>query len=284
MASYSYTRDMTEEDLKQEVHVYTKKELRANWWDYNLKWVLMGIAAAALVIFLLVDVLFKTQADYQIAIIGPDSISETIRDEIASIVSAQLDDKNGDGEVYVEVYSYTVDLSGYVTGDEDVDDKLEEVAQAEAEEDATVAQYEEGSEEALEAEMDAVWDSYDSVSTDSYYVEMAGQIQMASDLELGESIIFILNLPDIFEEYSEVLCYLDGTMPEDIETADWTKMVYEISECSILGEDVINALDGYYIARRNSTTDTDIMEKFEEYQTLWDIITEGATPYSEKIA
>ena len=48
MASYRYERDIDPKDLKpRKERSYTRKERWANWWDYNLKWVLIIGAAAA---------------------------------------------------------------------------------------------------------------------------------------------------------------------------------------------------------------------------------------------
>ena len=42
MASYRYERDIDPKDLKpRKERSYTCKERWANWWDYNLKWVLI---------------------------------------------------------------------------------------------------------------------------------------------------------------------------------------------------------------------------------------------------
>ncbi len=48
MASYRYERDIDPKDLHpRKQRQYTRKERWANWWDYNLKWVIIiGIAAA----------------------------------------------------------------------------------------------------------------------------------------------------------------------------------------------------------------------------------------------
>ena len=42
MASYRYERDIDPADLAPRAEKqYTRKERWANWWDYNLKWVLL---------------------------------------------------------------------------------------------------------------------------------------------------------------------------------------------------------------------------------------------------
>ncbi len=90
MASYSYTRDMKDEDLAPpEVHVYTKKELWDNWWDYNLRWVIVGAIAAAVLIYLLLDIFVLTpDIDYQLAIVSPTSISESILTDMEDAITA----------------------------------------------------------------------------------------------------------------------------------------------------------------------------------------------------
>ena len=46
MASYRYERDIDPKDIApRKERQYTRKERWANWWDYNLKWVIIiGIA------------------------------------------------------------------------------------------------------------------------------------------------------------------------------------------------------------------------------------------------
>ena len=42
MASYRYERDIDPKDLKpRKQRQYSRRERWANWWDYNLKWVLI---------------------------------------------------------------------------------------------------------------------------------------------------------------------------------------------------------------------------------------------------
>ena len=42
MASYRYERDIDPKDIApRKERQYTRKERWANWWDYNLKWVII---------------------------------------------------------------------------------------------------------------------------------------------------------------------------------------------------------------------------------------------------
>ncbi len=273
MASYSYTRDLKEEDLaKPEAHVYTKKELRANWWDYNLKWVLIGIGAFIVVAYLLIDVFTTPKVDYQIAIIADETVYDSTLTEISDIVSPLLEDTTGDDVVTMYAYSYLVDLSTYSTVTDVTDPDGEEAAAAEAEAEA--------------AAEDASWelDLTGDTSTYSYYTELAGQVQMSADLEACDTIIFILKDPQSFQLASEMLCYPDGSMPEDPTTVAWEELVYPIEECDLLSDAVKETLSGYYIARRGSDSDATVMSQYEYYETLWNLLTEGASTYAEVLA
>ena len=66
MASYRYERDIQPGDLKpRREKQYTRKERWANWWDYNLKWViLIGIAVAFVAYNFIGQYFFTTKADY----------------------------------------------------------------------------------------------------------------------------------------------------------------------------------------------------------------------------
>ncbi len=280
MASYSYTRDLKDEDLAPpEVHVYTKKELWENWWDYNLKWVLMGIGAVAILVYFLVDAFILTpKVDYQIAIISADSIYDSTLTDISDSLSPYLEDTTGDGVVTLDVYSYVVDLSTYSTVTEatsaDGEEVVEEIAEAATEETTD------------ETEADSTWllDLTGDTSTYSYYTELAGQVQMSADLEACDTIIFILADPLSFQIASEMLCYPDGTMPEDPTDVAWEELVYAVEDCDVLSDATKEALSGYYIARRGSDTDSTVISQFTYYETLWDALVQGAAPYAETLA
>ncbi|MFI3168611.1 MAG: hypothetical protein R3Y06_01525 [Faecalibacterium sp.] len=276
MASYSYIRDLKDEDLAPpDVHVYTKKELWENWWDYNLKWVLLGIGAFALLVYFICDAyVFNTAVDYQLVIVSPDSIYDTTLDEISETLTPYLDDVTGDGVVNLEVYSYQVDLSTYdivteVTGD--AEEIVEEVV--------------EETEETAEETETTTYDYFSDTSTYEYYMEMAGQVQLSADLELAESVIFILYDPESFQIASSMLCYPDGTSPDDPENVAWEELVYQISDCTIFSDTIQFALGDYYIARRGyENEDDDYVANFEKYQGLWELIIGDAQPYNEVLA
>ena len=73
MASYRYERDIDPADLAPRAEKqYTRKERWANWWDYNLKWVLLiGIAAAFVAYSFIGQYFFTTKPDYNVAVVAP---------------------------------------------------------------------------------------------------------------------------------------------------------------------------------------------------------------------
>ncbi len=90
---------------------YTKKELRANWWDYNLKWVLLGIAAAVALGFLIRDIFFRTKPDYEVGIVSTAIPPEETRDALKARLEELGEDLNGDGKVVVDVLVYELGFS-----------------------------------------------------------------------------------------------------------------------------------------------------------------------------
>ena len=78
MASYRYERDITPGDLApRREKQYTRRERWANWWDYNLKWVLIiGIAVAFVAYNFIGQYFFTTKADYNVAVVAPYYLPE----------------------------------------------------------------------------------------------------------------------------------------------------------------------------------------------------------------
>ena len=69
MASYRYERDIDPKDLKpRKERQYSRRERWANWWDYNLKWVLIfGIAGAFVAYCFIGQYFLTTHPDYNVA-------------------------------------------------------------------------------------------------------------------------------------------------------------------------------------------------------------------------
>ncbi len=99
-------------DVKpDEKPVYTKKELRRNWWDYNLIWVIVGIVGALILFFIIKDMFFRTKPDYEVALIAANVPEEETQDALKARLAELGEDLNGDGKVVVALNIYGVDFS-----------------------------------------------------------------------------------------------------------------------------------------------------------------------------
>ena len=72
MASYRYERDIDPKDLQpRKQRQYTRKERWANWWDYNLKWVIIiGIIVVFFGYNFIGQYFFTVHADYNVAVVA----------------------------------------------------------------------------------------------------------------------------------------------------------------------------------------------------------------------
>ena len=113
MASYRYERDIDPKDLTpRKEKRYTRKEKWANWWDYNLKWVLLiGIAAAFVAYTFIGQYFFVDKPDYNIAVVAPYYLPDDTVTALQNALAAYGEDRNGDGKVLVTLNVYTLDYS-----------------------------------------------------------------------------------------------------------------------------------------------------------------------------
>ena len=131
-------------------------------------------------------------------------------------------------------------------------------------------------------------------STDAYY-QMAGVTRLSAELSSGgKTYIFLLEDPEGFETQTGVLQYLDGTVPDDPETADadWREMVYRWTDCPVLTGLDLGSYEGLtlmddvtgtnqsvlahlYVGRRG-VWDENQIPTYEGCAELWDTLTAGA--------
>ena len=113
MASYRYERDIDPKDLApRKEKRYTRKEKWANWWDYNLKWVLLiGIAAAFVAYTFIGQYFFVDKPDYNIAVVAPYYLPDDTVTALQNALAAYGEDRNGDGKVLVALNVYTLDYT-----------------------------------------------------------------------------------------------------------------------------------------------------------------------------
>ena len=133
-------------------------------------------------------------------------------------------------------------------------------------------------------------------STADASYQMAVITRLEGDLGTDDGCyIFLLQDPEGFENHTQVLQYLDGTLPaEDAE--DWQNMVYRWSDCPVLAgldlgdytgvttmDDVSGSSQDYlanvYIARRANRQDG-ANDYYNACDVLWQTLTEGAVPLS----
>lgn len=113
MASYRYERDIDPKDVApRRERVYTRRERWNNWWDYNLKWVLIfGLAAAFVAYCFIGQYFFTVKADYNVAVVAPYYLPSDTQTALETELAKYGDDLNGDGQVVVTVNVYTLDYS-----------------------------------------------------------------------------------------------------------------------------------------------------------------------------
>ena len=105
MASYRYERDIDPKDLKpRKQRQYSRKERWTNWWDYNLKWVLIfGIAGAFVAYCFIGQYFLTTHPDYNVAVVSPYYLPEATVTALQQQLAAYGEDCNGDGKVVVKL-------------------------------------------------------------------------------------------------------------------------------------------------------------------------------------
>lgn len=112
MASYRYERDIDPNDILPTVKKqYTRRERWNNWWDYNLKWVLIiGLIVGFFAYSFIGQYLFTAHPDYNVAVVSPYFLPQDTVTALEQQLAQYGDDLNGDGEVLVTLNVYTIDF------------------------------------------------------------------------------------------------------------------------------------------------------------------------------
>lgn len=112
MASYRYEREIDPKQVApRKERQYTRRERWANWWDYNLKWVIIiGIAVGFVGYCFIGQYFFTTHADYNIAVVAPHYLPEATTTALQDALAAYGTDLNGDGKVVVKLNIYTMNF------------------------------------------------------------------------------------------------------------------------------------------------------------------------------
>lgn len=106
MASYRYERGIDPKDLKpRKQRQYSRKERWANWWDYNLKWVLIfGIAGAFVAYCFIGQYFLTTHPDYNVAVVSPYYLPEATVTALQEQLAAYGEGCNGDSQQLLADY------------------------------------------------------------------------------------------------------------------------------------------------------------------------------------
>lgn len=88
----------------------TPAQKRRNWWDYHKYWVLLGAVALIGCAFLIRDIFFRPEPDYQVGYISKSIPPEEVLKNLQTRLEELGEDVNGDGRVIVELYTY---VSGF---------------------------------------------------------------------------------------------------------------------------------------------------------------------------
>lgn len=224
---------------------YTKKEIRANWWEYHRWMVLLGIVAAVLLFFLIKDTVFQTRPDYQIAWVGQSDLPADTVTALSTALEQYGTDRNGDGKIVVSVNSYTVNF-----------DATSESADA---------YYQMAGVTKLSADLSSGDGSYIFLMQDPAGFE--GQTQALQYLD-G-------TLPGDEATDWQNMCYLWSDCPvlAGLDLGSYTG--YTLMDDAT--GDNQQLLSKVYVGRRGVWKEKD-QEKYADDVTMWDALTAGAQP------
>lgn len=188
MASPRYTRNIKPEDLQPDVpRELTPKEKRQNFWFYH-KWHIFGGLAAALILGSIIwEIATQVEPDYTIGLLTTRGLPTGIGEALSEQLTPYFDDRNGDGEVVVNVMEYTIATS----------------------------------------------ETADTVDPN---LQMANVTKLMGDLDMGESMLFLTDDLEYFEEQYMLFAYNDGSVPEEGVKPDYSRMGVRWGDCPLLAQ------------------------------------------------
>ncbi len=231
--------------------VYTKKQKRQNWWDYNFKWVILGIVAAIALGFLVYDMFFRPRADYEVAVVSASVPPEETQDALKARIAEYGEDLNGDGKVLVDliVYEMNFDAAAYV------DPQMAEAATTRL--------------------------TVDLSSGDVYLVllqDPEGFQRRFGMLSYLDGHVTDRDAEGYEAENWRDMVYRWEDCPElrGMDLGTYTRFL-DLNETRIDGQ---TAMEGYFVARRGVFSEKDA-ERFGGAERLWQALTKGAVRSEE---
>lgn len=178
MASARYTLNIDPEDLKPDEPVeHTPKEKLANWWHYH--WQIIAVVAVVVLTaaYFIYDAVSEVRPDYQVAVVSAKPMPEFMREQLSVALSSYGQDVNEDGKVIVEVKPYQITFEEPDFGDSQAADMGQAMA------DMT-----------------------------SGYTQMAETTVLSTDLSAGDSVIFLVDDVEGFQNAYGVLSDVEGQL------------------------------------------------------------------------
>lgn len=107
---------------------YTRQEKAANWWHYH--WIALAVAVAVILVaaWVVHDALSQTEPDLRVGCVGAHALPAETAEALQQALLPYAADRNGDGEVVVQVNSYTVTFTGQSSAETAVADPYAQMA------------------------------------------------------------------------------------------------------------------------------------------------------------
>lgn len=119
MARERYLLNDTEDTIHQnQIKPTTGKEKRENWWFYHKVHLIVGVIAVVFAVAIVWSFVSKDNPDYNVAIMTEYVLPTDLQLDLEEHIEQYADDRNGDGEVMVQLLCYTFPTGG--TSDYDI--------------------------------------------------------------------------------------------------------------------------------------------------------------------
>lgn len=113
MASPRYTWNIDPKELKPDEppHPMTAREKRENFWFYYKWHIIIGIVVCCLAGSFIWELVTQVHPDYTIGLLSTGGTPAGLDTVLSEQLTQYFDDRNGDGEVVVDVMDYTIGKS-----------------------------------------------------------------------------------------------------------------------------------------------------------------------------
>ncbi len=115
MARERYLLNAEEDKIHGEAAPETPASKRKDWWDYNRRYVFLGLLLLAVIGFTIYSVATNVKPDYHVALLTKYPFPTSSIDNLGRYISDYGEDLNGDGQVVAYVSAYNLG-SGDATG------------------------------------------------------------------------------------------------------------------------------------------------------------------------